>query len=358
MAKIEIESLAHSYNGGKDMALFPMQFTWRNGGAYALLGPSGCGKTTLLNILSGLLLPSQGRILFDGEDVTHLPPQRRNMAQVFQFPVMYETMTVYDNLNFPLRNRGLPSGESKKRVHEVAMLLEIEGYLQEKAYLLSPHLKQIVSLGRGLVRKDVNAILFDEPLTVVDPEMKAFLRRKLKEIHRELNFTLIYVTHDQMEALTFADEVLVMNEGKILQQGTPQELFEKPSHPFVGHFIGGPGMNFLPAERDGDQLHKVLMGIRPRYVEIHPLSNPDQDLFTALIVDIENLGSTRIYTMKSVEKYHLGTIPSLFKANVPDEANTWKMGERVKVRFPREKIQLFPWSTEFQLLIKTGGDHE
>ena len=255
MARIELRDIAHAYRpdaAPEDYALKPLRQVWRDGGAYALLGPSGCGKTTLLNVISGLIRPSAGRVLFDGEDVTDAPTERRNIAQVFQFPVIYDTMTVYDNLAFPLRNRGVAEPEVKRAVAQVADMLELTGELKRRARNLSPDAKQKISLGRGLVRNDVAAILFDEPLTVIDPHLKWVLRRKLKQIHQALGLTLIYVTHDQTEALTFADEVVVMHEGRILQCGTPQELFERPAHAFVGHFVGSPGMNLLPCTLESD----------------------------------------------------------------------------------------------------------
>ena len=250
MARIELENLGHAYRSNpvtpKDFAVQPMTMTWDDGDAYALLGPSGCGKTTLLNIISGLVKPSHGRVLFDGRDVTDLPPEKRNIAQVFQFPVIYDTMTVHDNLAFPLRNRGVQESEVKSRVSQIAELLELTSDLKNRASGLSADMKQKISLGRGLVRKDVAAILFDEPLTVIDPHLKWQLRSKLKELHQRIRRTMIYVTHDQTEALTFADQVVVMNNGEVVQTGTPIDLFERPKHTFVGHFIGSPGMNLIP----------------------------------------------------------------------------------------------------------------
>jgi glycerol transport system ATP-binding protein len=255
MARITLD-LAHAYRPNpqqdSDYALLPLQMEFVDGGAYALLGPSGCGKTTLLNIMSGLLTPSHGKVLFDGRDVTKDSPQQRNIAQVFQFPVIYDTMTVAENLAFPLRNRKVPEAEIRQRVGAIAEMLEMSGQLNQRAAGLAADAKQKISLGRGLVRSDVAAVLFDEPLTVIDPHLKWQLRRKLKQIHQELKLTLIYVTHDQVEALTFAEQVVVMSRGRVMQLGAPDELFERPRHTFVGHFIGSPGMNFVPAEsRDG-----------------------------------------------------------------------------------------------------------
>ena len=205
MARIALD-LAHAYRADpqqdSDYALLPLQMVFEDGGAYALLGPSGCGKTTMLNIISGLLQPSQGTVLFDGRDMTRATPQQRNIAQVFQFPVVYDTMTVAENLAFPLRNRKVPQAQIDQRVGQIAEMLEMSGQLHQRAANLSADAKQKISLGRGLVREDVSAVLFDEPLTVIDPHLKWQLRRKLKQIHHELKLTLIYVTHDQVEALT------------------------------------------------------------------------------------------------------------------------------------------------------------
>lgn len=290
MAKITLSKLRHSYypnpKGPEDYALKEIDLDWKDGGAYALLGPSGCGKSTLLNIISGLLTPSEGRILFDDRDVTDDPPDKRNIAQVFQFPVIYDTMTVYDNLAFPLRNRGVPQDQVDQRVQEIATMLEIEGLLNTRAAGLSPDNKQKISMGRGLVRDDVNVVMFDEPLTVIDPHLKWKLRSKLKELHQRVRATMIYVTHDQTEALTFADQVVVMQDGEIVQIGTPVELFERPAHTFVGHFIGSPGMNVLPCEVRGGRAFfngenialegavssevktKTEIGIRPEFVSL------------------------------------------------------------------------------------------
>ena len=289
MAKITLSNLRHSYyptpKGPEDYALKKIDLDWQDGGAYALLGPSGCGKSTLLNIISGLLIPSEGQILFDDRDVTRLTPDKRNIAQVFQFPVIYDTMTVRDNLAFPLRNRGVAPVQIAARVAEIAALLDVEDMLDTRAAHLSPDNKQKISMGRGLVRDDVNVVMFDEPLTVIDPHLKWKLRSKLKELHQRVRATMIYVTHDQTEALTFADQVVVMQEGEIVQIGTPVELFERPQHTFVGHFIGSPGMNLLPATESGGAVsfegHTVAMegavtgtggatqiGIRPEFVSL------------------------------------------------------------------------------------------
>ncbi|WP_226628495.1 ABC transporter ATP-binding protein [Alloyangia pacifica] len=289
MAKITLDNLAHSYlpnpASEADFALKQMTHDWDDGGAYALLGSSGCGKSTLLNIISGLLIPSQGRVLFDGQDVTHAPTAERNIAQVFQFPVVYDTMTVRDNLAFPLRNRGRDESYVAERVQEIARMIGMEDMLKRKAAGLTADAKQKISLGRGMVRKDVNALLFDEPLTVIDPHMKWELRTQLKKLHHDFGHTMIYVTHDQTEALTFADKVVVMYDGRVVQIGTPEELFERPEHTFVGYFIGSPGMNVIPAKVEGSRAYingsdfdlgagyramdgKVEIGVRPEFARL------------------------------------------------------------------------------------------
>ena len=317
MARIDLHKLAHSYlpkpTNESDFALQEMDLAWEDGNAYALLGPSGCGKTTLLNVISGLVTPSQGEVWFDGRDVTALSPQERNIAQVFQFPVIYDTMTVYNNLAFPLRNRKMAETEIRERVHEVSEMLELDEVLNKRAANLSADAKQKISLGRGLVRNDVAAVLFDEPLTVIDPHMKVLLRRKLKQIHARFKLTMIYVTHDQLEALTFADQVVVMNEGQILQIGSPQDLFENPQHTFVGHFIGSPGMNFLPcriqngiANVGDQQIHissgdeklsgNFELGIRPEFLIMQ--NKKGSGAHEVAIKGVEDLGNCKIATVQ------------------------------------------------------------
>ncbi|PCI58804.1 MAG: ABC transporter ATP-binding protein [Kordiimonadales bacterium] len=317
MAVIHLKDMAHSYLPNpkvpEDYALKSLNHVWEDGGAYALLGPSGCGKTTLLNIISGLLTPSEGQVLFGGEDVTRLDTAHRNIAQVFQFPVIYDTMTVRQNLAFPLKNRGMAPADIEARVAEIAEMLDLTERLDNRASGLSADAKQIISLGRGLVRNDVNAILFDEPLTVIDPHKKWVLRSKLKELHQQFGFTMVYVTHDQTEALTFADKVVVMHDGEIVQIGTPEELFERPAHTFVGYFIGSPGMNILPATVDGRHATiggneidlgcdygplaggKIEVGIRPEFLKFGPVGkNGGEGTFDVQISSVEDLGRHKI----------------------------------------------------------------
>ena len=354
MARIELHEIAHTYitnpKDESDYALKHIDNEWPDGGAYALLGPSGCGKTTLLNVISGLLTPSKGRVLYDGKDVTDLPPEKRNIAQVFQFPVLYDTMSVYNNLAFPLRNRGVNENEVKKRVLEVADILDLTPFLNKKAAGLAADAKQKISLGRGLVRSDVAAILFDEPLTVIDPHLKWHLRRKLKEVHDQLKLTLIYVTHDQVEALTFADQVMVMYEGEIVQIGTPQDLFENPTHKFVGYFIGSPGMNFLSctlesnmARIDGAGIEldeetaslgrkaqgNLEIGIRPIYLEVY--IQPVEKSIPAKVTAVQDQGSFKIISFALESNILRAKIPA--GQTIPQN-EAW-------LKFPRQWTKLF-----------------
>ena len=347
MARITLSHLAHSYfpkpTEDSQFALKEMDHVWQDGGAYALLGASGCGKTTLLNIISGLIRPSHGRVLFNDQDVTDLPPEARNIAQVFQFPVVYDTMTVRDNLAFPLRNRGLEPAYIARRVGEIARTIGMEAVLDRKAQGLTADAKQKISLGRGMVRSDVNAILFDEPLTVIDPHMKWELRTQLKQLHREFGHTMIYVTHDQTEALTFADKVVVMHEGRVVQMGTPEELFERPEHTFVGYFIGSPGMNLIDARIDGARAHiaghtvalgtaypvltgHTKIGIRPEYATL-----TEGEGLPVTIRRVEDVGRHRIVRAELFGQ----------PFNIIAEEGERVPGAEPRVRFAPERISVY-----------------
>jgi len=347
MAQITLKNLAHSYlatpKTEADFALKEMDHVWQDGGAYALLGSSGCGKTTLLNIISGLLRPSQGRVLFGDRDVTDAETVARNIAQVFQFPVVYDTMTVRENLAFPLRNRGMDPAYIKARVQAIAATIGMEATLDRKARGLTADAKQKISLGRGMVREDVNAILFDEPLTVIDPHMKWELRTQLKQLHREFGHTMIYVTHDQTEALTFADKVVVMYDGRVVQMGTPEELFETPAHTFVGYFIGSPGMNLLPADVSGQMAQvagqsvplgagygplsgRVQIGIRPEYCEL-----TSGDGLPITIRRIEDVGRHRI-----IRGEVAGSVVNVIAAEGANVA-----ADQTRVRFAPDRVNVY-----------------
>jgi len=359
MATITLKGLAHSYvaqpgdpqTHPQDYAIQALDHVWKQGGAYALLGPSGCGKSTLLNIISGLLSPSQGEVLFDDQVVNTLSPEKRNIAQVFQFPVVYDAMTVAENLAFPLKNIKMPKAQINIKVREIAELLELTDSLNKKAKNLSADQKQKVSMARGLVREDVSAILFDEPLTVIDPNLKWKLRRKLKQIHEQLNITMLYVTHDQLEAATFADEIALMYQGKIVQFGSPQALFERPNHTFVGYFIGSPGMNFIPIQKVDEGVcyqnirlaisesqrlalqyghsTNLKLGIRPEFIELSETSTPNS--FAANVLSVQHLGS---YQLVKLDFAGLD-----MQARVPEKMQF--SGAKVYLVFPSQWLKLY-----------------
>jgi len=316
MSKIDLNNISHSYNPNDPnpvYALNPFSMTWENGKRYAILGPSGCGKTTMLNIVSGLVRPSAGNILFDDKDVTDLKTEDRNIAQVFQFPVIYNTMTVYENLAFPLKCRDFSKDKIDERVKSVADTLSLESFLNSPAKKLTADQKQLISLGRGLVREDVAAVLMDEPLTVIDPDLKFRLRRKLKEINEEFKTTLVYVTHDQNEAMTFADNIIVMSEGEVVQTGTPKDLFERPNTTFVGYFIGSPAMNLFETEvvsqsevkigsvkiKTSTDLSKIKnkkikLGIRSEFIDV--MEKEGENTVKAKVKKIEDFGNFKLLT--------------------------------------------------------------
>ncbi len=267
MARITLADLGFRYPGATDDTLRGLDLDIAQGEAHALLGASGAGKTTLLNLLSGLLAPTRGRLEFDGEDVSFASGRERNVAQVFQFPVLYEALSVAENLAFPLEVRGAARAEIAARVDYICAELEIAHLRARKPATLSLFEKQLVAVGKALVRPDVSMVLLDEPLTAVEPRVKWRLRQSLRKVHADLGVTMIYVTHDQTEALTFADRVSVMAEGRIVQTGTPEDVYLAPEHEFVGHFVGSPGMNFVPSSAlgvtGGDRV-----GFRPEWTAV------------------------------------------------------------------------------------------
>ena len=356
MAKIDLSNISHSYNPNDPnpvYALNPFSMTWENGNRYAILGPSGCGKTTMLNIVSGLVRPSAGRILFDDKDVTDLKTEDRNIAQVFQFPVIYNTMTVYENLAFPLKCRDFSKSKTDERVNSVAETLNLKSFLNSPARKLTADQKQLISLGRGLVREDVAAVLMDEPLTVIDPDLKFRLRRNLKEINEQYKTTLVYVTHDQNEAMTFADNIIVMSEGEVVQTGSPKDLFERPNTTFVGYFIGSPAMNLFESEvasetevKVGDikiktntNLSKVKnknikLGIRSEFIDL--ADKEGNNTVKAKVQKVEDFGNFKLLTatMKNF------TIKSKIEREKPisnDEVNLYIPAEKCCV-YEDEKL--------------------
>lgn len=361
MARIEFKNVSHSFEiaEGKDKlewAVKDMNIAWEDGTANALLGPSGCGKTTMLNIISGLLTPSKGRIYIDGKDVTELSPRERHIAQVFQFPVIYDSMNVYNNLAFPLVNANVSKSKIKVKVKKIAEILGLVDYLDAPSSKLNSAEKQKVSLGRGIVRDDTLAILLDEPLTVIDPKLRGELRRQLKTIQSELKITAIYVTHDQHEALTFADKVAIVKDGQLVQVGSPYDLYYNPASPFVGYFIGSPGVNIFDAKLKGQTLSlngfkielsksitdkigiensECQLGIRPEEIITNREKTTGTIPFEVAI--IENMGSYKILTL--VRKN--GSDRNLRIKTRVDIITSYSKGDMVYLEFPEEYLKIF-----------------
>ncbi|MDD2737687.1 MAG: ABC transporter ATP-binding protein [Methylomonas lenta] len=252
MAQIVLDSVSKQFANGTRI-LSDTSFTIQNGEFFVLIGPSGCGKSTLLNMIVGLEDISSGEIRVDGQVINDLDPKDRNMAMVFQSYAIYPHMTVAENIAFPLRLARLPKAEIQRKVAEAAALLELEDLLTRKPATLSGGQRQRVAMGRALVRDPV-AFLLDEPLSNLDARLRVQMRGEIGRLQKRLGTTMIYVTHDQTEAMTLGDRVAVLNRGEVQQIGTPKQLYQAPANLFVAGFMGSPGMNFVPAELKAGKL--------------------------------------------------------------------------------------------------------
>ena len=259
VSRIQIEAVSRTFDAVT--AVDGVSLDVPDGEFLVLLGPSGCGKSTLLRMVAGLVPPSAGRVTLDGRDITHTPPRDRDLAMVFQSYALYPHLTVRRNLGFPLRARRLPRAAAAAKVTEVAGALGLAELLERRPRELSGGQRQRVALGRALVR-DPGAFLMDEPLSNLDAKLRTATRAELTELHRRLGATFLYVTHDQVEAMTMATRIALLNAGRLEQVGTPAEVYDEPASVFVAGFLGAPPMNLLPAEvvsRDGE-LHAVAPG--------------------------------------------------------------------------------------------------
>ena len=323
-----------------------------------LVGPSGCGKSTMLRMIAGLEDINSGTISIDGEVVNDLPPKQRNIAMVFQSYALYPHMTVFDNMAFGLKLEKRSKDEINERVQEAARILQIEEYLQRKPKQLSGGQRQRVAIGRAITRKP-KVFLFDEPLSNLDAALRVQMRVELAKLHDQLNATMIYVTHDQTEAMTLADDIVVLDEGIVSQKGSPMELYSNPANLFVGGFIGSPKMNFvdskiLSSTNDSTEIDifgtskitipktssnssngdSVTLGIRPE----HLLVNQDGDAsWESKVFVVEKLGSgTFLYLEKDGEPLVVET----------EGDSNIKVGDTVKVGFTASRCQLFDSSNQ------------
>ena len=323
-----------------------------------LVGPSGCGKSTMLRMIAGLEDINSGTISIDGEVVNDLPPKQRNIAMVFQSYALYPHMTVFDNMAFGLKLEKRSKDEINERVQEAARILQIEEYLHRKPKQLSGGQRQRVAIGRAITRKP-KVFLFDEPLSNLDAALRVQMRVELAKLHDQLNATMIYVTHDQTEAMTLADDIVVLDEGIVSQKGSPMELYSNPSNLFVGGFIGSPKMNFvdskiLSATNDSTEIDifgtskitipktssnssngdSVTLGISPE----HLLVNQDGDAsWESKVFVVEKLGSgTFLYLEKDGEPLVVET----------EGDSNIKVGDTVKVGFTASRCHLFDSSNQ------------
>ena len=244
----------------------PLDLTIEEGEFTVFVGPSGCGKSTLLRLIAGLEDVSDGQINIDGQDATALPPAQRRLAMVFQSYALYPHMSVRKNIAFPLKMAGLPKEEQDRRVAAAAAALNLNDYLDRRPAQLSGGQRQRVAIGRAIVREPA-AFLFDEPLSNLDAALRVGMRLEISELHKRLNTTMIYVTHDQVEAMTMADKIVVLQAGVIEQVGSPLELYHSPRNLFVAGFIGSPKMNFMTGE-EASKRGAQTIGIRPEHIDV------------------------------------------------------------------------------------------
>ena len=361
MAKVVIEHLTKHF--GEVVAVDDLSLEIVDREFLTLLGPSGCGKTTTLNIIAGLEDPTSGQVFFDDDDVTNVPPERRDIAMVFQTYALYPHMRVYDNIAFGLRMRHTPPDDIERLVQEAAKAMEIDHLLKRKPRELSGGQRQRVALARAIVR-NAHVFLLDEPLSNLDAKLRVTMRTELKRLHAELEKTFVYVTHDQAESLIMSDRIVVLNEGKLQQLGTPEEIYNQPANAFIAGFVGSPPMNFFDGQlqNGGDQWlikgegyiceftpaptqrltenasANVQIGVRPEDIEVLPSESPTAQ---ATVVVREPLGSDLFLTLE------LEGVT--FKARTHPDARMDR-GDRVPIRFRSTKVHLFDKATGVTLL--------
>ena len=370
MSSVSMKHIYKKYAGGV-IAVTDFNLEIEDKEFIILVGPSGCGKSTTLRMIAGLEEISEGELYIDGKLCNDVPPKERDIAMVFQNYALYPHMTVYENMSFGLKLRKTPKDEIKRRVEEAARILEIEHLLDRKPAALSGGQRQRVALGRAIVRNP-KVFLLDEPLSNLDAKLRAQMRSELTKLHKKLDTTFIYVTHDQTEAMTMGSRIVVMKDGIMQQVATPQELYQNPVNLFVATFIGSPSMNKLEgsklSSKDGhtyitfgdenenatiqlpDALglkpevlayvgREVVMGIRPEHIHDEELylNNYPQYKFTATVDNVEPLGSeTNLFLVIGGKQ---------FTASV-DPSSTAKMGDKVEVTFEADRVHLFDPDTE------------
>ncbi len=356
MLDIRLDHLTKTFDRGNVVAVDDLTLTFPAGTTTCLLGPSGCGKTTLMRMIAGLERPTRGDIYFGDERVTHLSTRRRNIGMVFQYPVVYRGISVRENIELPLREQKLSKEERERRVREIVELLEMGDSIDSRISQLDNGTRQKVAVARAVARQP-RIILFDEPITNVDINAKLQLKRALKELFTRLNQTVVYVTHDQTEAMTLADRIALMQDGRITQNAPPREIYNQPDDVFGGWFMGNPGMNFFeglfasPDENgDASGVHRlpfitqpltlkgvdgsapqITLGIRPEHIRVHaertPGSVPAQIVDRAIVIGGQTLLQLEVGELSCKAKLPAGQGLAL-------DDDVW-------VEFPLAEIRLF-----------------
>jgi multiple sugar transport system ATP-binding protein len=359
MAEIRVQNLRKEF--GSFVAVQDSNFVVEDGEFFVMLGPSGCGKTTTLRMIAGLELPTGGQILLGGEDVTMLRARERDIAFVFQLFALYPHMNVRKNMGFPLLAQGMPKSEIRARVEETARLLRIDHLLDRPVSGLAGGDRQRVALGRAIVRRP-KCFLMDEPLGTLDAEFRDLMVHELRDLHNRIHATTVYVTHDQLEAMSMADKIAVMKHGIIEQFGTPQEIYDHPATMFVADFIGSPPMNFLkfggglrkgareitvqgatiavPEVREDFAEADFALGVRPEHIRFD-----DASRLRGSIYGTEYLGTTQIVAVETED----GMLKARVAADVP-----LRMGEPVGLSFNTQRLSLFEQASGRALLTNTS----
>ncbi|MEU8246536.1 ABC transporter ATP-binding protein [Nonomuraea sp. NPDC048916] len=338
---ISLHGLTKVFPGGV-RALDGIDLTIGDGEFFALLGPSGCGKTTLLRTIAGLETATTGNIYINKTDVTSLPPGRRNVAMVFQDYALFPHMDVTENIAYPLRVRKVPRAERTAKAADVARRLSLSELLRRRPAQLSGGQQQRVALARAIACHPT-AFLFDEPLSNLDARLRLEARTFLKRLQRELAVTTVFVTHDQAEALALADRIAVMSQGRMVQVGTPSEVFQRPATTFVASFIGSTPMNLLPAKTSGGSLHvagavlpapagltdgdDIVYGVRPEYMDLSPAERPDA--FPGTVSVLENLGTSTLVTLEGAGTFIQAVVDEGDEPRLGDHA--WAVPRRALV---------------------------
>jgi len=369
MAKVSLDHITKIFKGNVE-AVKDVTLEIPDKALVAFLGPSGCGKTTTLRMIAGLETPTAGRVYIDDEDVTEMPPRERDVAMIFQFAVVYPALSVFDNIAFPLKAQKLTKSEIERRVKETAEILGLSSILYEKPIKMDMSVKQRVAIARAIVRKR-KVYLLDEPLTNLDPADRVRLRKELKRLQKDLNQTMIFVTHDQSEALTLADKIAVMNKGRVVQYDTSENIYHYPQDAFVAWFVGDPGSNLIDCSYEkekekmllkfagftldvteiarqidkGASSTELILGIRPELVEISPKQRGSEWISSKCVL-IEPIGDICVLHMKVEDQIIKVGVPSTFKVSI---------GDKFWIRLPKRYLRVFDKKTG--KLIATFGQN-